>query len=183
MKVNLISTNQVKTPYPVMPMGMCLVGEATRKAGHHVEMHDMTFQKSRDCLSQWLEKPHDVVGISMRNLDNCDALFSTSYIPDVKKIITDMRRSSSAPIVIGGPATGIAPLALLQKTGADYGIVGEGEVAFVELLKHLEEGEDPSSVRGVISLKTKDVYQQAEEIDMGENVWARKRARKKGVFR
>ena len=103
-----------------MPMGMCLVGEAARKAGHHVEMHDMTFQKSRNGLPQWFEKPHDIVGISMRNLDNCDARFSTSYIPDVKKITTDMRRYSSAPIVIGGPATGITPHALLQKTGAEW---------------------------------------------------------------
>jgi radical SAM superfamily enzyme YgiQ (UPF0313 family) len=173
MEVKLISTNQENVPYPVMPIGMCLVGEATRKAGHHVEMYDMTFQKSQDCLPQWLEKPHNVVGISMRNLDNCDALFSTSYIPDVKKIITDMRRYSSAPIVLGGPAMGVAPHALLQEVGADYGIVGEGEVAFVKLLKHLEKGEDTSGVRGVISRKTKNIYQQVEGIDMKKNVWAR----------
>jgi hypothetical protein len=166
MKAKLISTNQEKNPYPVMPMGMCLVGEATRKAGHHVEMYDMTFQKSRDCLQRWFEKPHDAIGISMRNLDNCDARFSTSYIPEVKEIITDIRRYTSVPIVLGGPAMGVAPHALLQEVGADYGIVGEGEVAFVELLKHLEKGKDPSIIRGVISLKTKGIYQQAEEFDM-----------------
>jgi len=173
MKVILISTNQEKAPYPVMPFGMCLVGEAARKAGHHIEMYDMTFQKNRECLPLWLNKPHDVVGVSMRNLDNCDALFSTSYIPDVMKIITDIRRYSSALIVLGGPAMGVAPHALLQEAGADYGIVGEGEVAFVELLKHLEKGKDPSVIRRVISLKTKGIYRQVEGIDMRKNVWAR----------
>ena len=173
MKVKLISTNQEKSPYPVMPIGMCLVGEATRKAGHHVEMHDMTFQKSQDCVSQWFEKPHDVVGISMRNLDNCEALSSTSYIPHVKKCITDMRMYSHAPIVLGGPAMEVSPHTLLQEVGADYGIVGEGEVAFVELLECLEKGKDPSVVNGVISMKTNDSYRQSEEIDMKNNVWAR----------
>ena len=119
MKVKLINTNQEKSPYPVMPIGMCLVGEATRKAGHHVEMHDMTFQKSQDCVSQWFEKPHDVVGISMRNLDNCEALSSTSYIPHVKKCITDMRMYSHAPIVLGGPAMEVSPHTLLQEVVAD----------------------------------------------------------------
>ena len=37
------------------------------------------------------EKPHDVIGISMRNLDNCDARLSTSYIPDVKKKARKLR--------------------------------------------------------------------------------------------
>lgn len=83
---------------------MCLVGETTRKAGHHVEMYDMTFQRGKNCSPQWFDKPHDVVGISMRNLDNCDSQISTSFIPDVKNIITEMRRYSSAPIVLGGPA-------------------------------------------------------------------------------
>lgn len=173
MKVKLISTNQEKAPYPVMPIGMCLVGEAARKAGHQVELHDMTFQSSQDCLPQWLEKSHDVIGISMRNLDNCDALFSTSYVPDVKKIIADMRRHSSVPIVLGGPAMGVAPHALLHEVGADYGIVGEGEVAFVELLKRLQKSEDPSAVSRVISLKTKNIDQQVEGVNMRENVWAR----------
>ena len=173
MKIKLISTNQLKDPYPVMPLGMCLVGEATRKAGHQVEMYDMTFQKKQHRIAPWVETPHDVIGISMRNLDNCDALFSASFIPGVKKIIADIRGRSSAPIVLGGAAMGVAPYALLQEVGANYGVVGEGEVAFVELLKHLDRGDNPSVVRGVISLKTKEPYRQVEGLDMRENVWAR----------
>ena len=136
-------------------------------------MYDMTFQKKQHRIAPWVETPHDVIGISMRNLDNCDALFSASFIPGVKKIIADIRGRSSAPIVLGGAAMGVAPYALLQEVGANYGVVGEGEVAFVELLKHLDRGDNPSVVRGVISLKTKEPYRQVEGLDMRENVWAR----------
>ncbi len=173
MKIKLISTNQERDPYPVMPLGMCLVGEAARKAGHQVEMYDMAFQKKHHRIAPWVETPHDVIGISMRNLDNCDALFRKSFTPGVEKIIADIKERSSAPIVLGGAAMGVAPHALLQEVGADYGVVGEGEVAFVELLKHLDRGDDPSSVGGVVSLKTKEPYRQGEGLDMTENVWAR----------
>ena len=125
MKIKLISTNQLKDPYPVMPLGMCLVGEATRKAGHQVEMYDMTFQKKHHRIAPWVETPHDVIGISMRNLDNCDALFSASFIPGVKKIIADIRGRSSAPLSLEG-CYGVAPHALLQEVGANYSVVGEG---------------------------------------------------------
>ena len=43
----------------------------------------------------------------------------------------------------------------------------------MELLKHLDRGDNPSVVRGVISLKTKGPYRQVEGLDMRENVWAR----------
>ena len=173
MKIKLISANQEKDPYPVMPLGMCLVGEAARKAGHQVEMYDMTFRKKGHCVASWVETPHDVIGISMRNLDNCDALYTSSYIPGVKKIIAEIRERSSASIVLGGAAMGVAPHALLREVGADYGIVGEGEAAFVELLKRLDRGEDPTDVEDVVSPKAKESYRQGEGIDITKNVWAK----------
>ena len=45
-----------------------------------------------------------------------------------------MRETTDAPIALGGAAYSLQPETLLTRLGADFGIVGEGERAFREVL-------------------------------------------------
>ena len=75
----------------------------------------------------------------------CSALYSRSKENNCRH-----KRTFFALIVLGGAIWGVAPCSL-QEVGANYGVVGEGEVAFVELLKHLDRGDNPSVERSNLS--------------------------------
>ena len=122
-----------------MPLGLCQVGEAARSAGHEVELHDLMFEADpQAAIDRWLRGAVDVVGLSLRNMDNCDAHASVSFIPEARDIVAHIRKICSAPIVLGGAALGVAPRGILETVMADYAVVGDGERTFVELLRVLE---------------------------------------------
>jgi radical SAM superfamily enzyme YgiQ (UPF0313 family) len=56
----------------------------------------------------------------------------------VGEVISVCRQSSSAKLVIGGSGYSLAPKELLQYLDVDFGIVGEGEEAFLKLVRFLE---------------------------------------------
>jgi radical SAM superfamily enzyme YgiQ (UPF0313 family) len=66
------------------------------------------------------------------------------------------RGRSDAPIVLGGSAFTTMPAHYLPALRAPYGVVGEGEVAFVELLRRIGRGEDASGIAGVATRAASD---------------------------
>jgi radical SAM superfamily enzyme YgiQ (UPF0313 family) len=62
----------------------------------------------------------------------------------VEEVIGICRQDGSSRLVIGGSGYSLAPKELLQHLDVDFGIVGEGEEVFLQLVKHLEQG-DPIS--------------------------------------
>lgn len=55
------------------------------------------------------------------------------------------------PVVVGGQMVSPTPEFAIEITGSDYGVIGEGEIVFHELVKTLREGADGTNVRGVMS--------------------------------
>lgn len=145
MNILLVSSNTASSPYPVYPLGMSMIASAAHNAGHCVSVFDfMQAGKSFNALEKTLSvgKP-DVVGVSIRNIDNVNMMHEERYIDQVKDIVDCIRAHSAAKVVLGGPAFSILPQAIMRITGADYGVVGEGERVFVRLLKKGERGEWP----------------------------------------
>ena len=70
-----------------------------------------------------------------------DSSAPESLLSDVVTAICTIRELSSAPVVLGGPGFSIMPEVLLDFLQADYGIVGEGEIAFPRLIDSLLAGE------------------------------------------
>lgn len=146
MKVLLISTNWEISPYPVYPIGMSMVASALKQAGHQVELHD--FLQSGCSLDAVKEKTAavkpDVVGLSLRNIDNVNAVNEHRYIDSVRDIVDAVRVTVDARIVLGGSAFSIMPEEIMEKVGADLGVVGEGEATMLQLLEIISTGELPS---------------------------------------
>ena len=65
MNILLISQNQEKVPYPVLPVGLCYVAEALEAAGHRVSVVDLCF--ARDVRRAVAAEP-DVVAGRLRTL-------------------------------------------------------------------------------------------------------------------
>jgi lipid biosynthesis B12-binding/radical SAM protein len=142
MKILLISANVTTSPYPLYPLGVSMVASALTHAGHEVLQADFLFHKtSLEAIGQEAGSfQPDLVGISVRNIDNVNLMNEQYYVQNVKNIVSRMREVSKAKVLLGGAGFSLIPELILKETNADYGIVGEGEVLAVEFANNAEKG-------------------------------------------
>lgn len=138
MKVLLISSNITSNPYPVYPLGVSMIAGVLSNTGHEVYQFDFLEKKqSLEALKGFInEKKPDLVGISIRNIDNTNILSEHYYIEDAKKIVQCIRGETNALIILGGAGFSLMPEVILNEVGADYGIVGEGEYLISEFVNN-----------------------------------------------
>ena len=72
------------------------------------------------------------------------------FVDDVVSLRATLLRQTRCPIILGGSGFSLFPRPLLELTGADYGICGEGESGLVALLAALENGGDLARVPGLV---------------------------------
>lgn len=146
MKVLLISSNRAETPYAVYPLGMSMVAAALKQAGHEIVLFDFLQQgQSLDAVRAAVRRhTPDLVGVSVRNLDNVNLLNEQRYVDAVRDIVGAVRETSSARIVLGGSGFSVMPELVLAATGADYGVTGEGEELFCRFVAEAAAGRYPS---------------------------------------
>lgn len=70
-----------------------------------------------------------------------DSAFSTreSFLDDFANIVGKIRMNTDAPMVVGGGGFSVMPELVLNLPGADIGVWGDGEFAFVKLADRMEE--------------------------------------------
>ena len=151
MNVLIIATNRADQPVSVIPYGACLVAEAVRRAGHNVRLIDLMHDPHPiQTLHSALDRQDpDVVGISARNIDNNDMLDTAEYFSELEPLLAAIRDKTDAPVVLGGPAVGVMPEALLRFTGAELAVPKDGEFVFPEILRAMGNGTSPMEVDGV----------------------------------
>lgn len=151
MRVLIVNTNREKSPQAVIPLGAHLVAEATRRAGHEVRFADLCFaHRPLATLERALrEQEFDVIGLSIRNLDNCDYCAPRTYLPAYRETVETCRRHSQARIVVGGAAVSQAPAAMAEYLGVDAAVSGEGELSFPALLQAWDSGGNATAIAGV----------------------------------
>jgi radical SAM superfamily enzyme YgiQ (UPF0313 family) len=88
------------------------------------------------------ESSPQVIGVSVRNIDDQKMDGGSFLLDQVKDVVSDCKALSDAPIVLGGPGYSMFPVACLKYLGADMGIQGEGEKALPELLRRIEREDD-----------------------------------------
>ncbi len=147
MKILLFSSNTACAPYPTYPLGCSIICSALRAHGHEVKLMDMMPLKDtpeEDIACEIRNFSPDIAGISIRNIDNVNVLEQETFLDAPRKLVGTIRRTCPGiPVVLGGSAFSIMPERILEALGADYGIAGEGEVAFPDLVSMLEHGIEP----------------------------------------
>jgi radical SAM superfamily enzyme YgiQ (UPF0313 family) len=146
MRLLLISPNIEMLPDPVAPLGLAFLSSALKFNGHEVRCLDLCFEENlEEALGSALSGfSPEVIGLSLRNIDNVAYPESVSYLPFYRKVIERCRQGSPAPVVLGGSGFTLMPKRILDFLEADGGIAGEGEEAFPQVLT---EGADFSSSR------------------------------------
>ncbi len=151
MRVLLISANTEMINMPVLPLGMAFVARAAEDAGHEVsQINLMTEPEALKTLAERIQTVQpDIIGISVRNIDDQFSLQPRFLLDPVKAIVSTCRQNSEAKIVLGGAGYSIFPRHALTYLAADMGVQGEGEQSFAMLLDKLKNNEDLSNIPGL----------------------------------
>ncbi|MBC2712839.1 MAG: radical SAM protein [Desulfosarcina sp.] len=150
MKILLVSANTLKAPYPVYPIGLDHLA-ASIHGRHRVRIEDLNVLDGLAGLADSIrEFEPDLIGISLRNIDNTDTTDPVGFIGGYRTVVETVRQVSKAPVVIGGSGFTLFPRRVLAELGADFGIVGEGERLNL-LIDALEADRSPKGLHGVIT--------------------------------
>jgi radical SAM superfamily enzyme YgiQ (UPF0313 family) len=151
-RILLVAANSERLPDPVYPLGAATVATALRSAGHAVTTLDLCFETDRPgALERALEQVQpEILALSLRNLDSSSFPDTRSFVEDYRSLVSRARQWGPLPILLGGSGLTAMPERVLEHTGADYAVAGEGEQAVLWLLSQLEAGREPRSGGGFV---------------------------------
>jgi len=149
-EVLLINTNRLR---PVVgPIGLDYIADSLRAAGLEVRLVDLCFEPDIEVAVKGAlaQREPVLVGLTLRNTDDCFLASGEDFVPRFAEIVRLVRAHTAAPVAVGGSGYSIFPAAILELTGVDYGIAGDGEVAVTELARALASAGDPRDTPGLI---------------------------------
>ena len=178
MRVLFISVD-TEINMPTLPLGLACVATATQRAGHQVKLVNLLSKKdSSEVIRESTEAfQPDIIGISVRNIDDQSMVDTQFLLDQVKGVVTDCRDNTEVPIILGGAGYSMYPESTLAYLEADMGIKGEGERSFPYLLDHIQQVEDISEIPGLFlpGKKMKIKNQFARDLDVltfpDERLW------------
>lgn len=148
--ITLINPNRM-TP-PVGPIGLDYVAASLERAEMDVEILDLCFvdDPKHSIREYFRDRKDDLIGLSFRNADDCFWPSADFFVPGLKDLIEEIRIITDAPIVLGGIGFSIFARPIMEYTGADFGICGDGESAMVALVYQLQGLKKYEDVPGLL---------------------------------
>lgn len=145
-KILLIKPRFLNLEFQVItqPLGLMYIGAALKKAGHEPKIHDCGIDYKdlhilQNTIRDW--KP-DFIGISI----------IITELEQTKKIMEIIRRMMpDVPVTFGGPWPSANPKESIKTFGADYVVMGEGELVFPELINAVQAGLSTDAIPGTAS--------------------------------
>lgn len=127
------------------PLGLGYIASFLEEKGHEVDIFDGTMEKAReeDFLKRVEDFKAEVVGITVLARGHTR----------VKNLIKSIRAEfPEVTIVVGGTQVTAAPQLVYNDLGADFAVVGEGEITFSELVERLAnwKGRGFGDIAGIV---------------------------------
>lgn len=129
------------------PLGLGYLAAFLEEQGHHVSLFDGTLEKAAaaDFVQAAQNYQPDLIGFSVL----------TRGHHQVRKIIQALKKKfKKIPIMVGGTQVTALPREALLDLGADFAIVGEGELTVAELTKMLQSGQKNFSLIKGLAYRT-----------------------------
>jgi len=144
MKILLVSPNVESLPDPVFPIGLANIAAVLEKNRISYQILDLCFVEDYETAIESAVNTFNpnIIGLSLRNIDNVSYPEYVSYLPFYRRVIQTFRKYSRKPVVIGGSGLALIPEAVLNYLQADYGILGEGEYSFLRFINEIEQDEN-----------------------------------------
>jgi len=148
--LTLINTNRMEPL--IAPIGLDYVAGAAQAAGVETEVLDLALagDPAAALRGHFARRDPRLVGLTLRNVDDCFWPSAEWFVPDLAETVGRVREVTDAAIVLGGVGYSIFPRRLVEFTGADFGIHGDGEAAVVALVGELEGGRRFGRVPGLV---------------------------------
>jgi anaerobic magnesium-protoporphyrin IX monomethyl ester cyclase len=149
MKILLIQALTVHDQPPIYPIGLACIAAYLRD--HDVTLIDLNVEDDPyKALSERIAKiKPEIIGISLRNIKVAMPGAHRSCYQENIELIGKVRElaPSSCRLVMGGSAFSLYAETIMKNiTYIDYGVFSEGEEAFPELVKNLD---NPEKVKGI----------------------------------
>ncbi len=159
LNIALINSNRIKPP--IGPLGLEYLAEVLAVSGHNIEILDLCWENDwcKAINKFFNNKVFNLVGITLRNTDDCYYPSCQSFIPEFCDLVKSLRKHTDALIVIGGVGFSVMPELILDLCQADAGIYQDGEFAISELAAKIESGQDWISIPNLI-WKSKDGWRR-----------------------
>jgi anaerobic magnesium-protoporphyrin IX monomethyl ester cyclase len=135
---------RIGASYP--PTGLLYLAAILKKNGHDVRLHDMDFETldPDSFIESILNFKPDLIGITA----------TTPIFHKAVSIASSIKQKSDIPVVLGGIHITICREEAFEKHPEfDYAVIGEGEATMLELVTALENGNDPTTVAGILFRK------------------------------
>ena len=164
-KVLLINSNRFKHPWPVIPFGLCYIATSLETKNNTVSFLDLCFSRNceEDIRKSIQDFIPDIIGISIRNIDDTGGYHVHFLLEDVKKDVIDYCKNEfTGPIVIGGPSVGISGTEMLEYFDLEYAIRGDGEAVMAEFVNRIESNKSPEGLKGLIIRRNNEIIQDNE---------------------
>jgi radical SAM superfamily enzyme YgiQ (UPF0313 family) len=141
MRIAFVSANRESLPDPVIPLGLLYLVRVTPPE-HERCLIDLCFEPDpHGHLARELAAfQPDLVAVGLRNIQNSDYSGTADNVDYYAALMKTVRETTSAPVVIGGGGFTVLPRGLMERLRPEYGIAGEAEVAFAQLLRALPGG-------------------------------------------
>ena len=139
----------------MIPLNLCYLAAYGRQEHPDAQFNILDAEANDLCLEEVLSKTNkfkpDLIGITT----------TTSVFNSIIGLCKLLKESlPNIPIVLGGPHVSALPESSLSETGADFVVIGEGEITFAELIAALKSNrKDFASIDGLAFL------------DQNHNVW------------
>ena len=174
MRILLIATNRhnrwmSKEEVRPLPIGLAYVAAYIDPDRHPLRVLDLMF--SEDYLAETKrivqEFQPELVGISIRNLDNGSYVNPQSALPVTREVIQCVRSCSQATIACGGPAFSTLPEECFRYLEPDVGLAGDAAETFAELADLLEKSQSYRQLSGVVYQEDGDIKTAPQRASSG----------------
>lgn len=149
------------------PQGLAYLASAARNAGHEIEVYQQDIYHYPDAhLTEYLDKnKFDIVIVSV-----IGGYYQYRKLLKLSNAINSSKNRPDFKYLIGGHGPAADPQYFLQKTGADFVGIGEGEITIVELLDAIEHNKDFSAVDGIAYIGKNGEYVRTKPRALIKNI-------------
>jgi len=134
------------------PIGLAYIAGYLNPDRHHVKILDLMFSDDHLSDIEHLVESFqpNLIGLSLRNLDNVSYMDPQWALPITKEVIDKLRSITNAPVVCGGPGFSTMPEACFDYLDPDMAIAGDGGESFSQMADAMDTGEDYLHLTGMM---------------------------------
>lgn len=148
--ITLVNTNLMRPP--IAPLGLEYLTGSLLHSGLEAEVLDLCLAPDWHAAlaAHFSSRNPELVGLSFRNVDDSFWPSARSFVPLLKEMVGAVRTQCRAPLVLGGVGFSLFPERLLEETGVEYGIMGDGEGTIPALLEAVRGKSSLEKVPGLL---------------------------------